>query len=76
MKIDTSAMPMSEARMPLWMASLPSEASIMRFSRILTGAGSEPALRMLRSSAASSMVKLPLIEARPLGIGSRMTGAE
>ena len=76
MKTTTSAPPMQEAMMPLRMASEPSEASTMRFSRTLIGAGSEPALRMLRRRMASSLEKLPEIVARPEGIGSRMTGAE
>ena len=49
---------------------------MMVSSTILTGAGKDPALRILARSLASSMVKLPVIWELPPEISVLTTGAE
>ena len=61
---------------PCSMESRPRDGPTVRFSRILTGAGSDPARSTMARSVASWEVKEPLIWALPPEIRSRITGAE
>ncbi len=53
---------------PELIASCPSEGPTTASSTILAGAGIFPTFRIFARSLASSKVKLPVIEERPLGI--------
>ncbi len=64
------------AIMPWRIESAPSEGPTVRSSSTWTGAGSAPARSTMARSVASSVVKPPVIWARPEGMRSRICGAE
>ena len=68
--------PYRAAFLPLLTESAPSVGSTTRRSTMSTGAGNEPAFKMLDRNIASLGVKFPLISARPPRMASRITGAE
>ena len=53
---------------PELIASAPKEGPTTASSTILVGAGNFPLFKIFAKSPASSIVKLPVIEERPLGI--------
>ena len=76
MNRNTSAVEARIATIPWRMESAPSDGPTVRSSSTWTGAGSAPARSTMARSVASSVVKPPVIWARPDGMRSRICGAE
>ncbi len=76
MKTTTMIVPIRAAVRPFLTESDPSDGPTVRSSMMWTGAGSAPARSTIERSFEVWMSKLPVIDASPPVMRSRITGAE